>query len=144
MAATVTLRILSVQHDQHGLAEVERIAERLDDLTSLLRDTPGVAAVLPLSTCNRVELIVDAPSTTSLELAEHIQLPTQWLRYDDEEAQRHLFRVCAGLESMVVGEREIAGQVRRALGEVQDAGLSSGTLSLVVEEALRTSRRMPG
>ena len=145
MAPTVSLRILSVQHDRHGLAEVERVAERLDAAAERLREIDGVAAVLPLGTCNRVELVVDAPSVSGDELARALAVDGEgpdWLLYDDDQAQRHVFRVCAGLESLVVGEREIAGQVRRALGEVQDAGLSSGTLSLVVEEALRTSRRI--
>lgn len=146
MGGTVNLRILSVQHDQHGLDEVERIADSVGTVADRLRSVPGVRAVLPLSTCNRVELIVDAPAASSEDLADALTPALDrapgWNRYEDAEATSHLFRVCSGLKSMVVGEREIAGQIRRALNEVQDAGLSSTTLSVVVEEALRTSRRV--
>ncbi|GAB3821014.1 glutamyl-tRNA reductase [Tessaracoccus terricola] len=142
----MTLRILSVQHRHHGLVEVERIVDSADEIAARLRGIPGVEAVLPLTTCNRVEFIVDAPEDTSDELVEAIagelDLPPAWDRYDADEAMQHLFRVCAGLESMVVGEREIAGQVRRALGEAQDAGLSSPDLTMIVDEALRASRRV--
>lgn len=146
MDVTVNLRILSVQHRHHGLVEVERIVDSAEEIAARLRGVPGVEAVLPLTTCNRVEFIVDAPGGTSEELveaiADELDLPPAWDRYDADEAMQHLFRVCAGLESMVVGEREIAGQVRRALGEAQDAGLASPDLTLIVDEALRASRRV--
>lgn len=146
MGGTVNLRILSVQHRHHGLVEVERVVDSAEEIAARLRAVPGVESVLPLTTCNRVEFIVDAPQETSEGLVETIaadlDLPPAWDRYDSDDALRHLFRVCAGLESMVVGEREIAGQVRRALGEAQDAGLASPTLSMIVDEALRASRRV--
>lgn len=146
MTTTVNLRILSIQHDNHGLAEVERVVDRVDAMAQKLRALPGVKSVLPLSTCNRVEFVVDAPAHTSEQLAstadEALDVPASWDRYDSQSATDHLFRVCSGLESMVVGEREIAGQVRRALAEIQDVGQASPELSVIVEEALKTSRRV--
>ncbi|MCC2592635.1 glutamyl-tRNA reductase [Tessaracoccus sp. OS52] len=142
----MNLAILSVQHRHHGLVEVERIVDSAEEIAARLRAVPGVESVLPLTTCNRVEFVVDAPGRSTAELVEslapELDLPPSWDRYDDDEAIGHLFRVCAGLDSMVVGEREIAGQVRRALAEAQDAELASPHLSLAVEEALRSSRRV--
>lgn len=146
MTTTVNLRILSIQHDNHGLAEVERVVDRVDAMARKLRAMPGVKSVLPLSTCNRVEFVIDAPTRSSDQLAtaadEALDVPASWDRFDGDDATDHLFRVCSGLKSMVVGEREIAGQVRRALAEIQDVGQSSPELSVVVEEALKTSRRV--
>lgn len=140
------LRILSVHHDRHGLAEVGRISDKTFELDAVLREIPGVNGVIPLSTCNRVEFYVDAPGVPSAQLAvilaRHLTPSISWSRFDGDDAIEHLFRVTAGLESMVVGEREIAGQVRRALSESQDLGRSSTTLTMVGEQALRTSRRI--
>lgn len=142
----MNLHILSVQHRHHGLVEVERIVDSAEEIAADLRAVPGVEAVLPLTTCNRVEFVVDAPGRSSEDLANavahRLDLPPSWDHYDDDAALQHLFRVCAGLESMVVGEREIAGQVRRALAEAQDAELSSPDLTMVVDEALRASRKV--
>lgn len=146
MGPTVTLRILSVQHDRHGLVEVERTVDAARELAATIADLPGVEGVVPLATCNRVEIIVDAPGMPMTALtggaAQVMDLPPAWDTYAGDDAVRHLFRVASGLESMVVGEREIAGQVRRALGDAQDAGLASQTLTVCVEESLRASRRV--
>ena len=57
-----------------------------------------------------------------------------------EEAARHLFGVAAGLESVVVGEPEIAGQVRRALNQAESTGAASPMLQRVFSDALQTRR----
>ena len=115
----MTLRILSVQHAHHGLAEVARASESAHILAEELRSVRGVDGVVVLATCNRVELLLDAPGITTahalLKLARIGQAPSTWNAFEGDAALTHLFRVAAGLESMVVGEREIAGQLRRAL-----------------------------
>lgn len=142
----VNLRIFSVQHDRHGLAEVSRASEIATRLAAEFRGTRDVDGVVLLATCNRVELLVDAPDLSTaharLRLARLGPEPIAWDVLEGDEALIHLFRVSAGLESMVVGEREIAGQMRRALMDAQDNHQSSPVLTMVVEEALRTSRRI--
>ncbi len=142
----VNLRIFSVQHDHHGLAEVSHASEIAPHIAEELRRTRDVDGVVLLATCNRVELLVDAPDLSTaharLRLARLGPRPIPWDILEGDEALTHLFRVTAGLESMVVGEREIAGQVRRALNDAQDNELASPTLTMCVEEALKTSRRI--
>ncbi|MDO4887635.1 MAG: glutamyl-tRNA reductase [Actinomycetaceae bacterium] len=142
----MTLRILSVSHDQHGLSEVQRLSRCADSLSASLRDTHGVEGFLTLATCNRLEFVIHAPrvSETHLRhrLAGCLSSPPEWKVYEENEALNHLFRVAAGLASMVVGEREIAGQLRRALKAASQAGHVSGTLMAVVNAALHTARRI--
>lgn len=139
------LRILSIEHRRHGLREVERAAANAGRFRDLLLALDGVHGVVTLSTCNRVELMIDAthiPSTTLLQGLRDAEADLAWEIHEVDGALRHLFRVAAGLESMVVGEREIAHQLRRALNEAQDSGKASPMLVMCIEEALRTSRRI--
>ena len=88
------LALTGVNHKTAPIALRERIAisrEDLPETTRALADMPGVSECMIVSTCNRVELLA------AVELAPHI--------YDhrDREAVRHLFRMAASLDSMVVG-----------------------------------------
>ena len=142
----MNLRIFSIHHDHHGLSEVQRASDNVPLIAGELRRHRDVVGVVVLATCNRVEVLLDAPGLSTahalLQLARASQAPLAWTVLEGDDALAHLFRVAAGLESMVVGEREIAGQLRRALNDAQDNGHASPFLTLSVEEALRTSRRI--
>lgn len=141
----MVMRVFSVHHGRHPLLEIERISGQVGGLGSALMAYPSVSGVAVLSTCNRVELLIDSSNGADelLELVNsHFEQAPAWDWYVGEAAMEHITRVAAGLESMVVGEREIAGQVRRALREAQDAGTMSATLTMVMEEALKTSREV--
>ena len=142
----MNLRILSVTHDLHGLAEVQRVSQHADTLSASLRSTAGVEGLVTLATCNRLEFMIDSPkvpeSHLRLRLARELSSQPDWSVHEDEDALTHLFRVASGLESMVVGEREITGQLRRALKAAQASGDASGTLTSVINAALHTSRRV--
>ena len=142
----MNLRILSVTHDLHGLTEVQRVSQHADTLSASLRHTAGVEGLVTLATCNRLEFIIDSPKVPEahlrLRLARELNAQPEWSVHEGEGALTHLFRVAAGLESMVVGEREITGQLRRALKAAQESGDASGTLTSVINAALRTSRRV--
>lgn len=147
MGATVTMRVFSIQHDRHGLTEVERISSGVDGAAERMRALPDVTGAVVLSTCNRVEVLLDTNpgvDTSVLRAALDAQFSpaADWDLHLGEAALSHVFRVAAGLDSMVVGEREIAGQLRRALAGAQSAGHSSLPLSIAVDEALKTSRRI--
>ncbi len=117
---------------------------------------PELRGAVAISTCNRVELYldIDAPAITAHALARQgferalaelgggaaRNLSTTAEVLDDAAAVHHLFSVCAGLDSVAVGEEEIAGQVRRAASRARATGTSSGRLDHVVQEAIRTAR----
>ena len=142
----MNLRILAVTHDLHGLTEVQRVSQHADALSASLRHTSGVDGLVTLATCNRLEFIIDSPKVPEahlrLRLARELDSQPDWSVHEGEDALSHLFRVASGLESMVVGEREIAGQLRRALKTAQESGDASGTLTSVINAALHTSRRV--
>lgn len=141
------MRVFSIQHNRQGLSEVERISAGIDGVVDRLRNVPEVTGAVVLSTCNRVEVLLDTngeatPGHLRAALNEHFDTPPAWDLYLGEAALGHVFRVAAGLDSMVVGEREIAGQFRRALTEAQELGHTSLPLNIAVDEALKTSRRI--
>ena len=123
----------------------ERLAiakEALPETTRALLSEPGVKEAMILSTCNRVELVV---SHNGLEphlpefLAEHFRLDRAMLaphlyQYQDEEAVRHMFRVAASLDSMVVGEPQILGQVKEAWTVARELGAVKGPLDKLLQE----------
>ncbi|NUL46314.1 glutamyl-tRNA reductase [Cellulosimicrobium funkei] len=135
----------------------------LDTVAQLSNGTGEVASVIPessvsgavvLATCNRVEIYAEAPDDRSVEQAraELLQAVARGSGLDastvessfrvltGDSAVRHLFEVGSGLKSAVVGEREIAGQVRRALGTAQETGTATGTLVKLFESATRTAK----
>ncbi|MFT3889691.1 MAG: glutamyl-tRNA reductase [Arachnia sp.] len=123
------------------------MSERTDDIAERLLADDNVSGAMVLSTCNRVEVLLDTvDDVNNQELRAILNRPfdgaPNWDLFLGEAALRHLFRVAAGLDSMVVGEREISGQLRRSLTDAQTAGQASLPLSIAVEEALRTSRRI--
>ncbi|MDO5065857.1 MAG: glutamyl-tRNA reductase [Propionibacteriaceae bacterium] len=142
----MNFRILSVEHDRQGLAEVQRVSQHADTLSASLSAVPGVEGVVTLNTCNRVEFLLDATDVSEshlrLRLARELAPNVHWNVYEQDHALDHLFRVASGLSSMVVGEREIAGQLRRALRSATEIGRATGNLTQVVNAALQTSRRV--
>ncbi len=96
-----------------------------------------------ISTCNRVEAIVDPSTDFSESLATRLFGPEAaelTERHDDEDAVYHLLRVTTGLESMVIGEDQILGQVSRAFKEAEDLGLLSKRLHMLRARVLKDAR----
>jgi len=110
---------------------------------------------LIVSTCNRVE-ILSATTPQQMEssagrLAQFLdvagQVPAGFLnsyiyRHADEEAVRHLFRVASSLDSMVVGEPQVLGQVRRAYSVAVEAGTAGRILNRLVHHTFRVAKRV--
>ena len=114
------------------------------------REWPSVETLI-LSTCNRVELYFSTEETgltseavTDFLASFHGIDPCQFqsfvYRYEGREAVRHLFRVASGLDSMVVGENEILGQLREAFRAAQNAGTVDSVLYRLSERALRVGK----
>lgn len=117
-----------------------------------MRACPGVEEVVILSTCNRVEIAVTTANETAGEqilqfFAANRGLEAAWLQpflysYEDREAIRHLFRVAASLDSMVLGEPQILGQLKAAYAAAKDRGAVNGFLDSVLTRAFTVAKRV--
>jgi len=159
----MTVLFVGASHATAPLATIERLAFSADDaMATLARITPGdVRPTLPfrelviLSTCHRVELYAvptdDATraSTVLDAMAELLAsrgqegdaIDAHLRRLVGTDAARHLFRVAAGLESMVLGESEVLGQVAAAHALSLRVGAAGPSLTSLFEAAIRTGRR---
>lgn len=150
----MTIHLLSADHRTQGLEVVSRLGGVAAHLgPDLLRAVPGLDGVLVLGTCNRLSILLDTPDdlpTGTLRDAVAAFLgrraaadgPVPLSAWSGHEAHLELFATAAGLESMVVGEREIAGQLRRALLLAGQEGTVTGALARVVEHASAASRHV--
>jgi glutamyl-tRNA reductase len=134
----------------------EQVAFSEQDLPRLLeqlRAQPGVSEALILSTCNRVEVTVAADENSDPHsavvgfLCRERQVDRSWLErhlyeYEDNDAVRHLFRVASSLDSMVVGEPQILGQLKSAYAIAKDIGAVSGALDTIVTRAFSVAKRV--
>ena len=151
----MSVLVVGLSHKSAPVATLERAAVSGDTLVKLLRDVvqaEPVAEAFVVSTCNRVEVYADvdrfhAGVTAICELlARHCGLPphelTQYLyvHYEDR-AVSHLLAVAAGLDSMVVGEDQILGQVRSAVKLAAEYGTAGRVLGELGQLALRTGKR---
>ena len=137
--------LVGVSHHRAAIELRERVALRLEEARAVaeaLAEHAGEAVCL--STCNRTELYlahdedVDAETiATELVLQRESALATALYRLHDEAAALHLFRVAAGLDSLVPGEGEILGQVRAAF----EAGTTGPILDRLFRQALYAGRK---
>jgi glutamyl-tRNA reductase len=110
---------------------------------------------LIVSTCNRVEVLTSTGNGQASEGAERITnflsecrpLPADYFRkhlysHADDQAVRHMFRVASSLDSMVVGEPQVLGQVRRAYSVAVEAGTTGRVLNRLVHHALHVAKRV--
>ena len=150
----MTVHLLSADHRVQGLEAVSRLGGVSAHLgPDLLRAVRGLDGVLVLGTCNRLAILLDAPVGRSAEslcdavssfCAERsgIDAPVDLSLWSGRAAYRELFATAAGLESMVIGEREIAGQLRRALILATAEGTVTGAITRAVEHASTVSKRV--
>jgi glutamyl-tRNA reductase len=146
---------LGLSHATAPLAVRERLALAPDEATALLRAlrASGMAdEAVAVSTCNRTELYLAAADAAAAEhaavraLARHARLGTPAVRSRvavrrGRAVAEHLFDVAAGLDSMVLGEAEILGQLRRAHELARAAGTCGPVLDRLLRDALGAGRR---
>ena len=147
------LVLIGVNHKTAPIELRERIAisrDELPDATRALAARPGVSECMIVSTCNRVEILaaVESPETDiTAFLNDHFNLDRALLaphiyQHRDQQAVRHLFRVAASLDSMVVGEPQILGQVKEAFASARAAGTVSGELEHLLQSAFAAAKRV--
>ncbi len=146
-AARVRILALGVSHRQAPLEVRERLflvdGHAVELASALAAD--GCEAVV-LSTCNRTEVYLAGGSAArvqeELERRSGLELGQVLASWEDEQAVEHLFRVAAGLDSLVPGESQILGQVRLAYEAALTAGATGPLLNRLFEDALHTGKRV--
>jgi glutamyl-tRNA reductase len=149
----MTLTLIGVNHKTAPIDLRERIAISRDELpetTRALATMPGVAECMILSTCNRVELLAtvdgqenELPSFLHRHFGlEPALLAPHIYQYNDQDAVRHLFRVAASLDSMVVGEPQILGQVKEAFFIARANGTVGTQLEHLLQSAFAAAKRV--
>lgn len=140
--------LVGISHKTAPVAVRERFSFAPEELPEALPRFGGAAVLL--STCNRTEVYLSAHhpiaagSVVALlrELKGSIEAPDEiFYQLNDLEAARHLFRVAAGIESMVLGESEILGQVRSAFAASTAAHANNAVLSQLFHAAIRVGRQ---
>ncbi|HXL81170.1 MAG TPA: glutamyl-tRNA reductase [Pyrinomonadaceae bacterium] len=154
----MSIVLVGVNHKSTPLAVRELLALSDDACASGLRslvDGEIVREGLIVSTCNRVEVLTETAEAQLNETTERIiefltranelprtQFETQLYQHTDDQAVRHLFRVASSLDSMVVGEPQVLGQVRRAYSIALEAGTTGRILNRLVHHAFRVAKRV--
>lgn len=151
----MSVLIVGMSHKSAPIELLERVS--LDPsaaikLSHMAMEAPSVTEAAVISTCNRVEIYVEtdrfhgAVEEVSRLLAEHAHLDRDqlvsnvYVHYDDS-AIAHLFAVASGLDSMIIGESQILGQVREALLTGQSEATVGTALNALFQQALRIGKR---
>jgi len=148
--------ITGVNHRSAPVEVRERLAfddRSLSEALLNLKGRPGFCEGLILSTCNRVEVALTCEENSGVMvavdqfLADTRHVERDWVtpylyRYDDGEAIRHLFRVAASLDSMVVGEPQILGQLKSAYALAKEHGAVNGFLDNLLTRAFNVAKRV--
>lgn len=138
-----------LNHRTAHLEVRERFAVREEEMTEVLDRlcrVEGVTGAVVLSTCNRVELYASSLCPLrALEgfrsiLSERAGLEAPLYHHDTPQSVRHLFRVASGLDSMVIGETEILGQVKKAYSIANKAGAATRSLHKLFQHAFRVAK----
>ena len=144
--------LIGTSHHDVTLDELDRLGGADQNLATRLVDSDaGISGAVVLSTCNRFEIYLDvnrfhdAIDTTTDAVSTLAGLDKDFVVdamrvVVGTSVAQHLFSVASGLESMVMGEDEIAGQVRKALATAQREGTTTSSLERLMQRALETSK----
>ncbi|MFE9648005.1 glutamyl-tRNA reductase [Streptomyces sp. NPDC006365] len=151
----MSLLVVGLSHRSAPVSVLERAALSADAQVKLLQDTiaaePATEAAV-LATCNRIELYADVDkfhagvAELSTLLAQHSGVgleeltPYLYVHYEDR-AVHHLFSVACGLDSMVIGEGQILGQIKDALATSQELHTAGRLMNDLFQQALRVGKR---
>ncbi|HMF92304.1 MAG TPA: glutamyl-tRNA reductase [Candidatus Angelobacter sp.] len=151
----MNFHLIGVNHHTAPLELRERLAvseERLPDVVSTLVKQPGVDEGMVLSTCNRVEVLTSTRQGADLRgflrsyfglgNDEDDKLDSHVYEFEKREAVRHVFRVASSLDSMVVGEPQILGQVKEAYAVARGLGAVHSALDALLSRAFAVAKRV--
>jgi glutamyl-tRNA reductase len=149
----MSFHLIGVNHKSAPVEVRERLAisdSRLPEALKRFTHHPGVDEGLILSTCNRVELLAqtrNGGADLRAFLREYFQLDDSTLdphlyEYREQDAVRHLFRVASSLDSMVLGEAQILGQVKEAYATARAVGAVQSQLNQLLTRAFAVAKRV--
>ena len=151
----MSVLVVGLNHRSAPVALLERVAVGPADLPKVLSElveAEDVNEAVVLSTCNRVEVYVDVQrfhggvAAVSDVVSRASGVPLEdltdclYVHYEDQAVQ-HLFSVASGLDSMVVGEAQILGQLRASYGTARDEDVTGRVLHELFQQALRVGKR---
>src|SRR3954447_11594700 len=146
------LALLGVSHHSAPLDVREKLAfppERQAQALADLAAQPGVAEAALISTCNRTEVVCRAEDVDAVRAwlrahadREGVSLEPRLYCHLEEGAVRHLFRVASGLDSMVLGEPQILGQVKQAVKSAEGAGTLGSTLGKLFQHTFSVAKQV--
>jgi glutamyl-tRNA reductase len=150
----MSLVLLGVNHNTAPLEVRERLAISIAELAEATRQfagLPGVREGLILSTCNRVEFVAEEDSANLPDLRRFLQeyfsmqasvIEPHLYEFREREAVLHLFRVASSLDSMVVGEPQILGQVKESYTVAREVGAVSTSLERLLQSAFTVAKKI--
>lgn len=151
----MSVLVMGLSHRSAPVEALESVALDRDAVTKILDEVPGahhISEAVVIATCNRLELYADVATfhggvdEAGALLSDRTGVPLDaltphlYVHYEDR-AVSHLFHVTTGLDSMVVGETQILGQVRDAFRLAQTSGATGRVLTELFQAALRVGKR---
>lgn len=149
------LAVAGINHRTAPVDLREKLAFTTAEMPAALAELQahGAAEALLLSTCNRVELtaVLDNSADSSALVQRFVagrgtvpfsDIQPHLYTFEDTEAIRHLFRVAASLDSMVVGEPQILGQLKQAFSQAREQGTVGNVLETVLSRAFHVAKRI--
>ncbi len=148
----MNFKLIGVNHNSAPLEVRERLAipeARLPEAVQTLVRHPGVDEGMVISTCNRVELVTSAPGGSDLRRFLHEffgfradSLNSHIYEFEKQDVVRHVFRVASSLDSMVVGEPQILGQVKEAYAVARGVGAVHSSLDALISRSFAVAKRV--
>ncbi len=149
----MSLKILGLNHNTAPVEIREQVVYSGDEIAaalSRLSEIDGVDEAVLLSTCNRTEFYITSRSQGQDRLRDWLQndrhldagFSDSLFTLEDNDALRHLFRVACGLDSMVLGEPQILGQLKDAYREAQQAGTVGRDLSRLFQHTFAVAKKV--
>jgi glutamyl-tRNA reductase len=153
------LKVIAFTHKQIELKELGKLVICQENLTDKLQQVKaafGISELFYLATCNRVEFIMITQQVVDKEFAKRfiakldIGLCSHYMGtfmdaasiYEDKEALNHLLRTSCSLESLIVGEKEILAQLRKAYENCKEAGLTGDCLRMLMGCVVKAAKEV--
>lgn len=149
----MSIFVVGINHKTAPVSVREQIAFSPDNIADALQSAGSVVREnMILSTCNRTELYAVAPDEQAVTkmaawLADYHHIPPHDLKpylfsYQRQAAVRHALRVACGLDSLVLGEPQVLGQLKNALQDAENAGATGNQLNRLMQHAFTTAKKV--